>query len=309
MNFFENFNPKETKKLFGLAKEFNFIKQFILSNKLPNVLMLSGEKGIGKFTLTNHLINYYFNRSLYDESKKEIIDNKYFTQMQDSIFPNVIYVNGKDFINVKIEDIRNLKNRLTKTPILNTKRFIILDDAENFNINSLNALLKVLEDPGKNNFFFLINNKSKPMLDTIKSRCIEIKIFFSIEKKQKNTSLLIDFFNQDICLDFNLVKLSPGNFLKYNLFFKNSNINFNENLILNLNKLLAYYKKERNTYYKDLIIFFIEYYFELINSNKEFKKSDFKKKSDIIRCINNYFIYNLNQSSLINSINSKFCDK
>ena len=37
--------------------------------------------------------------------------------------------------------------------------------------------------------------------------------------------------------------------------------------------------------------------------------TNFQKKSDIIRCINNYFIYNLNQSSLINSINSKFCDK
>ena len=73
--------------------------------------------------------------------------------MQDSIFPNVIYVNGKDFINVKIEDIRNLKNRLTKTPILNTKRFIILDDAENFNIN-FKCSLKVLEDPEKIIFFF-----------------------------------------------------------------------------------------------------------------------------------------------------------
>ena len=38
--------------------------------------------------------------------------------------------------------LERLKNDLLKTSINKLKRFIILDDVETFNLNSLNALLK-----------------------------------------------------------------------------------------------------------------------------------------------------------------------
>ena len=31
----------------------------------------------------------------------------------------------------------------------------------------LNALLKIIEEPSKNNYFILINNKSKPLIETL----------------------------------------------------------------------------------------------------------------------------------------------
>ena len=61
--------------------------------------------------------------------------------------------------------------------------------------NSLNALLKIIEEPGKNNYFFLINNKSKPLLETIKSRSLEIKIVLNEKKRIEIINHLIDFFN------------------------------------------------------------------------------------------------------------------
>ena len=72
-------------------------------------------------------------------------------------------------LNVKIEDIRELKKKIFKTTLTNKKRFIILDDVELFNKNSLNALLKLIEEPSSINNFILINNKSNKLLNTIKS--------------------------------------------------------------------------------------------------------------------------------------------
>ena len=54
MSISEYFNPKKTNKLFGLKKEFHLLKNLIENNELPKVLLLSGEKGSGKFTLINH---------------------------------------------------------------------------------------------------------------------------------------------------------------------------------------------------------------------------------------------------------------
>ena len=39
--------------------------------------------------------------------------------------------------------------------MINKDRFIVLDDIELFNQNSLNALLKIIEEPSNSNFFLL----------------------------------------------------------------------------------------------------------------------------------------------------------
>ena len=66
MNFSDFFYPKKTLKLFGLDNEFDFLKNLLLNEKLPKVLLLSGKKGSGKFTLVNHLMFFFFDKKNYD---------------------------------------------------------------------------------------------------------------------------------------------------------------------------------------------------------------------------------------------------
>ena len=172
----ENFNPKKSLFLYEYKKKFIFLKKLISTNNFPSSLLLSGNKGIGKFTLISHLLHFYFDNINYDDNNNQIkLDTAFHYQFLDNLFPNILYLSSSNYKNVTIDDIRKLKQKLLITPILNKKRFIILDDVETFNLNCLNALLKILEEPGKNNHFILIDNKSKPLINTIKSRCIKIK--------------------------------------------------------------------------------------------------------------------------------------
>ena len=59
----------------------------------------------------------------------------------------------------------------------------------------LNALLKIIEEPSKKNYFFLINNKSKPVTETIKSRSIELKIILSENQRLEIIDKLINHLN------------------------------------------------------------------------------------------------------------------
>ena len=77
---------------------------------------------------------------------------------------------------VKVDDVRDLKSNILKRSISNKDRFIILDDIEIFNNNSLNALLKIIEEPISNNYFILINNKTKPLLETINDHRVKNNI-------------------------------------------------------------------------------------------------------------------------------------
>ena len=58
--------------------------------------------------------------------------------------------------------------------------------------------------------------------------------------------------------------------------------------------------------YKDLLLYFTEYHLQRNRNDNFFNDIKFiDYRSNIIKDINNFFIYNLNQSTLINSINRK----
>ena len=167
-----------SKKLYGLNSYLlNLVKLFD-ADKLPKVLMLSGKKGQGKFTLIHHLMAYIFDKQNYDLRITTINrSNKLFNNIKENSNQNIIYFNCTDN-NVKIDDIRNLRVDLQKSSIINSSRFIIFDDVEYLNENCVNALLKTIEEPTETNYFILVNNQGKIILDTLKSRSIEITFFF-----------------------------------------------------------------------------------------------------------------------------------
>jgi energy-coupling factor transporter ATP-binding protein EcfA2 len=307
MTYPSYFNSKKSLDLFGLFKDFNFLKDLYLKNKLPKVLMLSGNKGSGKSTLLNHLIHYIFDKDNYDEEKKKFDDETVFhKQFVKDIHPNIVYLDGSNLNNTKIENIRNLKKNISKTVIADKPRFIILDDVELFNNNSLNALLKTIEEPTSNNFFFLINNKSKPLIDTIKSRCLEIKLILNEEKRLNIIECLIKKFDTKVIIDPKIYQLTPGNFIKFNYIFDENKISLNNNFTINLNILLNLYKKDKTVMYMDMILFLADSYF--INlKNKNFIKNEkiIEYKRFVFDNINKYFLYNLNQNVLLNTISNK----
>jgi len=305
------FEPKKSLKLFGLSDEFNLLKDLYIKKKFPKVLMLSGIKGSGKSTLINHLMYYIFDNANYEENNFELRNQSHFhSQLLNNIFSNIIYLNGSDYKNTKIEDIRTLKKKIYQTSILDKPRFAIFDDVELFNNSSLNALLKIIEEPSKNNYFILINNKSRPLLDTIKSRCLNINIILNELKRKIILDSLIKKFNVDLVIDPIKSKLTPGNFIKFNYFFEENKISTNDDYLKNLGNLLNLYKKDKQTIFIDLILFLTNSYFDNLNNKKLFTNEKIVEyKRFVFENINKFFLYNLNQNALLNTINIKINEK
>ena len=301
------FDSKKSFKLFGLSNIFTLLKKLYIKNKLPKVLMLSGKKGSGKSTLVNHFLFSIFDKENYSNDLRELSDNStFFNLFHNNIHPNIIYLFGSDFKNTKIEDVRNLKKKISQTSISDKPRFIIFDDVELFNNNSLNALLKTIEEPSENNFFVLINNQSKPLLDTIKSRSLEIKIILSEKERLDITEFLIDKFKINLLIDPIKSQLTPGSFMKFNYIIDEYKISINENYLENLSILLNLFKKHKEVLFIDMILFLTDSYFNNLNNVKSLTNNNIIEcKRFIFKNINNFFLYNLNQNALLNNINSK----
>jgi|TARA_B110000285_G_C15129983_1_gene622910 DNA polymerase-3 subunit delta' len=301
--------PFQSIKLISLNKYFvEMVKLFELG-VFPKVFLLSGQKGIGKFTLIFHFLNYIFSKNektQYNFKDNVInINSNFYKSVLNQNCADVIFLKAEEGKNIKIEDIRELKSILSKSTLSNKPRFTVIDEVEFLNINSVNALLKTLEEPSKNNYFILINNQQSNLIETISSRCLKNNIYLnSIERKivikhlieEKRLNLLIED-------DGNL---SPGLLLVYNELSNKYKITQNDNMFSKLNKLLHAYKKDKNKALINMSVFLIDQYFYQLLSEKE-NKIEFllNLKSIIINKINEFFTYNLNINLVLNFIELK----
>ena len=87
-----NIKSSENRKLYGMKFYFNEWINLYKENKMPNKILFSGKKGVGKSTLAYHIINYILSENeecKYD--KKELIinkDNKSYKLLQNNTHPN-----------------------------------------------------------------------------------------------------------------------------------------------------------------------------------------------------------------------------
>ena len=226
-------DPLNSTKLISLDIFFNEMTELYNLNKFPKVLLLSGKKGIGKFTLVVHFLNYIFSKNEktpYNLKKKTInLESIFYNQLLNHTNQDVLFIKAEENKNIKIEDIRNLKSILSRSTLSNNPRFIIIDEVEFINENSVNALLKSLEEPTSNNFFILINNQQADLIKTISSRCLKSNIFLKNEETSTIINYLLENNNIENLIDYDN-NLTPGLFIQFNEIYSKFNLEKNESI-------------------------------------------------------------------------------
>ena len=301
-----NLCSKSQTKLYGLDEELNELINLYNNSKLPNKILLSGEKGIGKCTLAYHLINYILSNNEenhYNSNDLQInTDNHSFKLIQNNSNPNFILIDvNSEKKSIEINQIRSLISNLNKSSFNSKPRFILIDNIEFLNVNSINALLKILEEPNENTYFILINNNKK-ILSTLLSRCLNFKISLSNEKVSLVNKLLFgddikNLINSDI-LDY---YHTPGKIYDILEFSKEKEIDLRD---VNLKEFLSliingsYYKNDNRI--KVILYNYLELFLL-----KNISITYFEIFSYFLKKINNVKKFNLNEESLFLEIDSK----
>ena len=310
-----NIEPLNNSTLIGYNETFLNLKNLYDKNILPNKIIFSGNSGIGKSTFAYHLTNYIFSKNEennYDFKKNIImIKNRSFNLVSNKSHPNFFLIsNDDDKKNIQISKIREMINFTNKSSFNGDDKIILIDNVELLNINSINALLKIIEEPNEKIFFFLIHNSKKKILDTLNSRCIKFNFHLNLEHKLKiiNKISNSDFYN-DLNNDFKNNYNSPGDIILLHNFLINNNIN----LKISIDDLLKFII-EKKLYRKDLFVknklsFFIELYFKkkLINFKSKDKVYNLYKYflSKIHECNN----YNLDIENILLEFNGKLLNE
>ena len=298
-----NLDPSRQLNLFGHETQFTNLTDLYANKKLPNKILLSGVKGIGKSTLAYHIVNFILS---YDEDFSYDIknfkinpDNKSFKLIINKSNPNFILIDiNEDKKNIDINQIRHLILTLNKSSFNNKPRLVLIDNIELLNINSINALLKILEEPNDNINFILINNNKK-ILPTLKSRCLNFKIqlttsqSFDVTNKILNTNCM-DFLNDELINNYS----TPGEILNLLDFANKSNVDLKEIKLKEfIKKIIIEKKYKKDSSVKQLLYTLIEIYFReniSINNTKLINVQNY-----FLKKINNTKIFNLDDESLL----------
>tara|TARA_Y100001958_G_scaffold153390_1_gene140815 strand:- start:604 stop:1524 length:921 start_codon:yes stop_codon:yes gene_type:complete len=300
------YRPENQLILFGLKKFLNELIYLYEQKKLPNKILLSGQKGLGKCTMAYHLINYALSEGeefSYNTNQNEINPlNRSYKLIQNNSNTNFDLIDvSSDKRNIDIDQIRKLIQKLKTSSFNNKPRFILIDNIDYLNKNAINALLKILEEPSKNVFFILINNNKK-VLATLKSRCLDFKIFLDNKESQSICKKILgkDFSDQinNELLDY---YSTPGKILNLIEFSEINSIDLKDMKLGDFLTLVidkSYYKKDSQ------IKFFIYDFFELFLTRKfSSKHLDFREY--FLKQMNNIKKFNLDEESLFIEFRNK----
>ena len=296
---------KISNKLIGYNDLFIKFEKLYLNKRLPKVILLSGDKGIGKSTLAFHFINYILSMNSkipYDKYNFSInLNNETYKKITINVEQNFNFLKCEKPNTVSIDDIRQLKIKLSKTPLVNSSRFTIIDDIELINSNSANALLKLIEEPSDYDYFFLINNKCNDVIETLISRSLEFKIFLSSEQKKLIFNYLKLHFQIEENFTHNYIQYtSPGNLIKFDPIINELEITSLNEFDKVASEIIKIFNKNKNNIYINFLLFLVDIKFlELSKKNKNHVHvTDIKNK--ITSLLIRYYKFNLNNINVYN---------
>jgi len=195
--------------------------------------------------------NGFFLIEIKADYQSEIIENslkEIFFQKQYEIDTSFFSIKPEETSkSISIEQIRKLKKEFLHTNVLDLSKIIFLNEINLLNNNSINALLKIIEEVPQKTYFIFCSQNLLKVPDTILSRARIIRIEETISNTTTNLKDLLNTtvdHNQNISDDIissiinPFINLKTSDFFESMKLFDKNNLNLPSEIFL---KVLSFY--------------------------------------------------------------------
>ena len=118
-------------------------------------------------------------------------------RIEEHKYGDLIYFNGKND-SIKKGNIEYIQNQFSKSSLEGKNKIYILENIENATLESMNSLLKILEEPISGVYAIFTCQNLNRVLPTIQSRCQVIQLLPSSKKILKSRLEMDDLSKEDI---------------------------------------------------------------------------------------------------------------
>lgn len=172
----------------GNTRVKKILKLALQRGRVPNSLIFAGPEGVGKRRTALTLAKSLNCLELADDSCDRCVPCR---AIDKGRFPDVMEIEAEKQ-EIKIEQIRFLKQMAVLKPLAGRRRVFIVDEAERMNAESANSLLKVLEEPPHFSHIVLVTASPFLLPPTIPSRC-QTLAFSPVENEEIEKALFDKF--------------------------------------------------------------------------------------------------------------------
>lgn len=156
----DSFQPS----IIGHSKQVEMLRALHAHDKLPQAVIFSGEKGLGKGILAREFAAFLIagQNHPYHQTLHQITHNAHpqvFTLQKEQ---------GEGQIGVEV--VREGRKFFHRTADKNQWRILIVDALDDLNRFGSNALLKIVEEPPQRSLVILLNHNRSKLLPTLRSR-------------------------------------------------------------------------------------------------------------------------------------------
>ena len=157
------------EKIIGNNKIKNELIKAFNTNSIAHSYIFSGQYGIGKKQIAIEFAKMIL---CLNKDNAPCGECKSCLELENDNNPdfNIIKPDGK----IKIDQIRQMLEKVYEKPIISDKKVYIIDDAETMTVEAQNCLLKTLEEPPEYIVIILITSNESNLINTIKSRCLKL---------------------------------------------------------------------------------------------------------------------------------------
>ncbi|MDA7425241.1 DNA polymerase III subunit delta' [Thalassococcus lentus] len=187
-------HPRMTAQLFGQAKaEADFLTAYN-SGRLHHGWLLTGPRGVGKATLAWSIARFLL--STPDDEGDGLFgappppstlsvdpEHPVARRMQALSEPGLFLLRrgpnekgDKLATDIRVTEVRKLQGFFGLSAADGGRRVVIVDSADELNVQAANAILKMLEEPPARTTLLLIAHQPAGLLPTIRSRCRELRL-------------------------------------------------------------------------------------------------------------------------------------
>lgn len=178
-----DFPPRLTRALVGHERPMEEFLSAARGARMPHAWLLCGPQGVGKASFA-----YLAARAVLSHDRPSAIaalspaqDSEAGRLMETAVHPDLYVLKrsynektGKFRNDISIEQTVEMKMSFGLTSARGGWRVAIIDAIEEMNKNSVNALLKLIEEPPEKCLFLIVCHHPGRVLDTIRSRCRQL---------------------------------------------------------------------------------------------------------------------------------------
>ena len=169
------YRPQSLLEIAGQEVLITTIRNALTLKRLPQAILLTGTRGIGK-TTTARVIAKYLNCIEIQNGNKTDCCNicESCIAINNCSHPDVLEFDAAS--KTSVSDIREIIESVQYSPIKSKNKFYIIDEVHMLSNSAFNALLKTLEEPPSHVRFILATTEESKLPLTIISRCLQFRL-------------------------------------------------------------------------------------------------------------------------------------